>query len=82
MYLNKITLALLVIYIIINAVYVIDLNNRVEIIATKQHVIKKQSNATTMLLLTHVDLDNLERKYNLGEKKNKQYNIYPQINYD
>ena len=82
MYLNKITLALLVIYIIINAIYVIDLNNRVEIIATKQHVIKEQSNATTMLLLAHVDLANLEREYNLGEKKNKLYDIYPRIKYD
>jgi hypothetical protein len=82
MHLNKITLALLVIYIISTAVYMTDLNKNIEIITVKQHAIKEQMNATAMLILAHVELDNLEKEYNLGEKKNKLYDIYPPIKYD
>ena len=82
MYLNKITLALFVIYTIINVLYVIDLNTRLETTELNLHVVKKQSTATTMLLLAHVDLHDVQEKTRELKEHRDLYQIYPQIKYD
>ena len=75
MYLNKITLALFVIYAVINALHVIDLNQRLEVAEVNLAGVKKQSAAATMLLLAHIELHDLEKqKENVG-----QYNNYDNL---
>ena len=82
MYLNKITLGLLVVYVIINALFVLDLSKRLEVTEITQHVIREQGDATSRLLLIHIDLKNLERSLDPLKNKGSLYNIYPQIKYD
>ena len=83
MYLNKITLALIVIYAIINAYTVIDLSERLDI--TEGIVVTKQSNAASMLLLAHIELHDLEKqKENVGRYNNYDnlLPILPKKKYD
>ena len=85
MYLNKITLALIVIYAIINAYTVIDLSERLDITEGKLIVVTKQSNAASMLLLAHIELHDLEKqKENVGRYNNYDnlLPILPKKKYD
>ena len=85
MYLNKITLALIVIYAIINAYTVIDLSERLDITEGKLIVVTKQSNAASMLLLAHIELHDLEtQKENVGRYNNYDnlLPILPKKKYD
>ena len=73
MYLSKIALGLFAIYVIINAVVVMDLSKRLEVTEGTLAAVKEQSTAATMLLLAHVELHELT-----DDKKN----ILKYDNYD
>jgi len=77
MYLNKLTLALFVIYAIINALTVVDLSKRLEVTEGSLAGVTKQSYAATMLLLAHVELHELGEKKEDIERYNNYDNIFP-----
>jgi hypothetical protein len=87
MRLNKITLALFVIYTIINVIYVIDLNNRLETVELTLSAVKNQATATSMLILAHIELHDVEERANEFKphqepSQHDLYQIYPRIRHD
>ena len=63
------------IYAIINAYLVIDINSRLEVAEVKLEAVREQSTACTMLLLAHVDLHGLEKQ----QKGINRYNNYDDL---
>ena len=85
MYINKITLGLFIVYVIINAYLVIGLASRVDYIEPKLDAVSEQSRAASLLVLAHVELHGLERDYRQTNRYNNYDNLLPVLprkNYD
>ena len=82
MHINKITIWLAVIYVIINAFLVIDLSKRLGDTEETLASVSAQTNASTMLLLAHVELHRLERNQNNIERYDNLLHIFPKKKYD
>jgi hypothetical protein len=82
MHINKITISLSIIYIIINALFVFDLSRRLD--TTEQTLVRvqEQSNTASMLLLAHVDLHGLMRNKNDIDGYDNMLPILPGRKYD